>query len=296
MVSTKDLNIKSLWQIMAVFVVGLNLLFINVGGRYGDFALKSVTDIASRDLYLDGRLPVHRAIEVVNLLNLGRTPVAVFAEPTTAGISGDALIPSWYNFVFNSEISRVHSEQELIGVLRKRGVSYIILDSNWNGEDVEKKSLVEKVSEKIAEYGPISVRKIKASYNFNTELLTNPDFISLQGWSLSPGAIYESDSSIIRVNVRSPVVQSVSISAGELYKNLVVARCYKESTQGRIQINWLDVKGQFISTNIKTFDCSLTWSKHAMEVTAPLSSVTAVVYVSGHSEIPLEFKRSSLKK
>ena len=50
------------------------------------------------------------------------------------------------------------------------------------------------------------------------------------------------------------------------------------------------------STDIKTFECSLTWTEHAMEVTAPPNAVNAVVYVTGQSAIPLEFKGNSLRQ
>jgi len=297
-VTSRYVVAKNSGYIMAAGIVGLNLVFLNAGGFYGDFSLKSAI-ATSRNLYLEGRLPMRNAVELVNHLNTGQAPVAVFAQPLTAGLSGNALSPSWYNTAFQGEISAIHTEQDLANILLKRSVNFIILDSNWNGINccgggAEKQAIVEKISEKIAEYGALSVRKVNVGYRFKSELLSNPDFTEINGWTLAPEAKYDHDTGVIRVSVSSPAVQTVVVSSGALYQNTVVARCFKEPTVGRIQINWLDAKGQFVSTNIKTFDCSQTLTKHTMDVTAPPHAVTAVVYASGHSTIPIEFKRNSL--
>ena len=295
----KYIMARYIGYIVTSVAIGLNLLFLNSGGFYGDFALKSVTDITSSNLYLDGRLPIRNAVKLVNHLNIGRSPVAVFAEPKTAGLFGDALNPSWYNVKFQGEIATIHTEQDLTNILKKRGVVFIILDSTWNGsnccsEGAEKQNLIEKISEVVADYGTLSVRKIKASYYFNTELLMNPDFTFIQGWSLAPGAKYDSETRVIRTNVISPATQVVGVFPGVQYQNLVVARYVKEPTMGRVQINWLDKTGQFISTNIKTFVCSSRFTNYTMNVTAPPHAANAVVYASGHTEAFIEFKRNSL--
>lgn len=292
---------KNLGYIVAAATVGLNLLFLNAGGLYGDFALKAITNASSRERYLSERLPIRSAVELINRLNTERAPVAVFGDPLTAGLSGDALYPNWYNFAFQGEITSTHTEQDLANILLNRGVSFIILNSSWNGvnccsEGLEKQALVEKVSDKIAEYGSFSVRKVKTDYRFKTELLSNPDFKSIKGWVLSPETKYGADTAVILASVASSATQTVAVFSGRRYLNAVVARCAKEPTLGRIQINWLDIKGHFVSTDIKTFECSPTWTEYTMEVTAPLNSTDAVVYVSGQSIIPLEFKSNSLRQ
>ena len=301
MLSLRSDIVKYMGYVVATVAIGLNLLFLNAGGAYGDFAINSVADTSSRDFYLKDRLPMHSAVELVNQLNTGRAPVAVFSQPLTAGLSGDALYPSWYDVAFQSEIASINVEQDLVDILLKRGVNYIILDSNWNGvnccsKGAEKQVFIEKISKKIAEYGPLSVRKIKTDYRFKRELLSNPDFITIHGWTLNPGAIYDTNTGVIQASVSSSGAQVVAISPGGLYLNTVTARCVKDPTLGRVQINWLDLKGKFVSTNIKTFECSSTFSEYAMEVTAPPNAANAVVYISGQTEIPLEFRRNSLRQ
>lgn len=292
--------IRNWWYATAAITVALNLLFINAGAFYRDFPLKSIGDISLREQYLLGRLPIRNAVELVNQLNAERTSVAVFSQPLTAGLSADALHPNWYNHKFQNEIASIQTEQGLANVLLERGVDFVILDSNWNGvggvRGAETRALIEKITEKLAHYGSISVRKVKANYRFKTELLSSTHFKLNKDWSLAPEVKYDTETGVILVNVTSSATQAVAVSPGRRYLNTVVARCAKEATLGRVQINWLDIKGAFVSVDIKTFECSPTWAEHAMDVTAPPNAGNAVVYVTGHTSIPLEFKSSSLRQ
>lgn len=293
---------KRFWFMAVGATIGLNLLFFSSGAFYKDFEIYSLIDQTSYDRYLLARQPIRRAVQFVNSLNDAQTPVAVFSAPLAAGLSGDYLYPGWYNISFVKEIRSSQSEQDLANIFTRRGVNFVILDSNWNGinccsdEGKAKQALVEKVTEKIAEFGVLSVRKVNADYRFKTELLSNPDFKSITGWALAPEAKYDADTGVILTNVASSATQVVAVSSGQRYLNTVIARCSKEPTLGRIQINWLDVKGEFVTVDIKTFECTTAWSEQTMEVTAPLNVVSAIVYTTGHTLIPLEFKSNSLRQ
>jgi len=284
----------------ALAAVLLNIVFLNAGAQYSDFALQSLGDETHRKNYLRERLPIRSAVDLVNQLNTGRAPVAVFSPPMTAGLSADALYPSWYNNAFQGEVAAVKTEQGVSDILLHRNVLFVILDSNWNGvgnaRGPETRAFIEKASEQIAEYGSLSVRKVKEEYRFKTELLNNPDFTSIQGWSLAPGATFNPDTKSILVSNAAAASQSVAIISGRRYLNTIVARCAKETSLGRIQINWLDADGQFVATNINTFECASGWAEHKMKVTAPPNSANAVVYVSGHTPVPLEYKSDSLRQ
>jgi hypothetical protein len=286
---------KAVWTVAAAATVLLNLLFLSSGAQYRDFPLKSIWDLANRDAYLQARLPIRNAVELVNQLNGGRSPVAVFAQPLTAGIKSDALYPNWYNFRFQGEITASNKVEDIANVLLTRGVDLIMLDSNWSGGP-EKLELIVNATELVAEYGSISVRRVRTDYRFKIEQVKSPEFSSIDAWSLSPGAAYEADSKIVTVNVAASATQAIATSPGQRYLNTVVSKCFKAPSVGRVQINWLDQKGQFIKADIKTFDCTLDWSEQAMEVIAPSSAATAIVYVTGHTAAPIQFKSNSLKK
>ena len=299
----RQVIVKSLGYVAAIATVGLNLIFLNAGGFYGDFPLKALIDESNRRLYLEKRLPIHSAVEAVNRLNTGNAPVAVFAAPLSAGLWVDALYPNWYNVAFQREIGSIKTDQDVADILLGRGINFLILDTNWMGvnccsEGAEKHALIEKVTEKIGEFGSLNVRKVKETYRYKTELLINPNFDSISGWSLVGDAKYDSSTGIILASVTSPAYQGVAVTPGKHYKNVVVSRCAKEKEAaiGRIQVNWSDVKGQFVGVDIRTFECTPTWVEHTMDVTAPPNAVSAVVYVAGHFSIPVEFKGNSLRQ
>ena len=294
--------VRTLWFSAITFALLLNILFLHAGnGFYNDFAIQYIFDRSDRNLYLTVRAPVRKATELVNLLNIEQGPVAVFAEPFTAGMAADALYANWYNTSFQSEIAAAKSEADMVNIFQRRGVTYIILDSNWRGvnccsDGLEKQKYIEKASERIASFGTIDVRKAVRIGEYQTELLTSWDFSSLKGWDLGPQAKYDPVEGIVLASESSPAVQRVRINAGKRYLNSVIARCAKETTVGRVQINWIDEQDALVSVDIRTYECTSAWEKHTMEVTAPPRSVRAIVYVSGHTGIPMEFKSNSLRQ
>lgn len=252
-------------------------------------------DKTYREAYLLGRLPLRNAVDAVNQINIGRSPVAVFAQPLTAGINSDALYSNWYNFRFQSDINAASSVDDIGNLLLRRGVDFVILDSNWSGGP-EKRELITTATDKIADYGSVSVRKVRNDFRFKNELIRNPEFTSVDGWVLAPGASYDATKQAITVSVAASATQAVSVAPGGRYLNSVVARCHEETSLGRVQINWLDGRGQFIRADIKTFACTPDWTEQTMEVTAPLSAAVAIVYASGHTATLIQFQKNSLRQ
>ena len=107
---------------------------------------------------------------------------------------------------------------------------------------------------------------------------------------------YNDKSKSVITNVASSAVQRVPILASQHYRIIIIARCYKQKTQGRIQVNWSDANGQFISPDFQVFECSPEWQEHFMEIIAPNNVAIATVYAIGHTEISLEFQSVSFKR
>jgi 4-amino-4-deoxy-L-arabinose transferase-like glycosyltransferase len=292
-VHTEAAFTRRVLSIVGWTVVFLNLVFFKSGTYYGDLSLQPLMSQSGREIYLNNRLPIRNAIELVNQLNVGRAPVAVFSSPLTAGLNSNGLYPNWYNHQFQAKVTEATTSDHVAQLLMDKGVDYVILDSNWGAAD--KRKVIEGATEKITEQGSITVRKLKSSYQFQTELLKNPDFSSYDGWSL-PSDMHEQRSGRITVSVSSPASQLVSVVAGRRYQNSVMAICKDQPTQGRVQVNWLDSKSNFISTDIRVFECTQSQTAHTMEVVAPRSASTAVVYASGHTSIPIIFSEVSFKQ
>ncbi|MDP2203188.1 MAG: hypothetical protein Q8K07_14280 [Methylicorpusculum sp.] len=289
-----DLNfVRKILSIAGVAVVLLNLVLLKSGTNYGNLSHLLLIGQFEKEAYLNSSLPIRIAVQLVNQLNVGRTPVAIFSSPLTAGLNSDALYPNWYNLQFDARVKRVGTKDHIANLLMEKGVDFVILDSSWG--DPEKREVIEGVTDKIHEQGSIIVRKLKENYRFQNELLKSTDFSSYEGWELTSDTL-EQRPGRVAVSVSSPASQLVSVLAGRRYQNSVTAYCKDQPTQGRVQVNWLDAKSNFISTDIKVFDCTPTAKTHAMEVTAPLGAAKAAVYATGHASIPIIFSEVSFKQ
>jgi len=281
-----------------LFVVGwtvilLNVAFFKSGTYYGDLSLQPLMSKSGRETYLNNRLPIRNAVELVNNLNTGRTPVAVFSSPLTAGLNSDGLYPNWYNYRFQAKVSETKTSSDMAQMLMDQGVDYVILDSNWGTPN--KRMMIENVTQKLAASGSIAVRKLNDSYRFQIELLKNTDFSALDGWALS------TDKPVlvagrVSVTVATPAAQSVSVVSGRRYQNSITAMCADQPTQGRVQVNWLDSKGGFITTDINVFDCATAEATQSMEVTAPANASTAIVYATAHGSLPIIITKVSFRQ
>ncbi len=274
--------------------VFLNVLFFRSGTYYGDLSLQPLLSHSGRENYLSNRLPIRNAVELVNQLNTARAPVAVFASPLTAGLGSDGLYPNWYNYQFQSKVTGATTSDHVAELLMDKGVYYIIIDSNWGSAD--KRMIIEDATEIINAQGSVAVRRLKRSLYFQTELLKNPDFWSYEGWSLPSNMHSEQQAGSISVSVGAPASQSVSVTGGRRYQGSVTALCKDQPTQGRVQVNWLDSRSAFISTDIQVFDCTPTETTHTMEIAAPLGAITAIVYATGHTGIPITVSEVSFKQ
>jgi hypothetical protein len=279
----------------ALLTVVLNMLFIYTGAAaYRNFKLNPLLSEANRKSFLKMHLPIRNAVDLVNQVNAGRTPVIVMGQMLVAGIEADVLIPNWYNHEFSKSIWSIKSEADAISIIKDKNVDYIIIDSNWILPHQRK--YFQKVTEEIKSFGSVSVRTIKKEFRFNRELLINPDFFSIDGWQVNGNAIHDAINGIVTVNISSNVVQLTQVKSGHTYRNAIISRCNKEPGQGRIQVNWLDNDSKLISADAVLFECSDSWTEHSMEVIAPLKAAYAIIYTVGHTDISLQFKKNSFCK
>ncbi len=167
-------NAKRLVSVVCLSVVGLNVTYFRSGTSYGDLSLRALTSQAGREVYVRSHLPIRSAVELINRINVGRTPVAVFSIPLTAPLSADALYPNWYNYRFQELVAGATSSNAFAALLSAEGVDYMIVDEAWGTAD--QRAMIAAASEKIASFSDISVRYLKSETRFQTELLEGPDF------------------------------------------------------------------------------------------------------------------------
>ncbi|SNS23609.1 Dolichyl-phosphate-mannose-protein mannosyltransferase [Noviherbaspirillum humi] len=289
-VETRGIAVRAIVSTLLAAGAALNLLFFNAGAFYADFEPRAALSQAHRYDYLQQRIPIRNAVELVNRLNAGHTPVAVFSMPYTAGLEADGLYPNWYNLNFYEAIKNAASESALAEVLLAKAVDFVILDPAW--DTPEKRRLIESVTDQVANFGGITVRSINSRYRFQKELLQHPGFDAAEGWTMQDGA--KLDQGLI-ASVNAPAYQVVPVAPGRRYRNSVRAACAEQPTKGRLQVNWQDARSRFIRADIQLFDCSPEAAEHQMEVIAPDGAAFAVVYASGHTPIPVRFKQVSFR-
>ncbi len=281
---------------LGIMAVVLNIIFLSAGPFvYRDFPIKSIVSETHKEAYLAHRLPIRNAVKLVNALNLHRTPVAVFGEPKTAGLTADALYANQYNYAWLNALMAIQTTQDLVDLLLKNHVNFIITDSSSQQQKMQRE-LLDRVTIKVAQFDTISILKLNDEFRFKKELLKNSSFNTMEGWVLEGESYLDVDSKTVVVSETSPVTQSISVSAGQQYKNTVIARCYQAKAQGRAQVTWQDANGHSISSDIQLFICTADWQEISMEVIAPANAAKVIVYVTGHTATPLEFKSVSFRE
>ncbi len=282
---------RSLAIVAGAVLILTNTRFILAATYYGEIKPSALLSTAGRDAYLSERLPIRKMVDTVNALNTGHQPVAVFASPLMAGLHGDALYASWYNLKWKSEFDAAASPSELAQRLRRRQVSWLVIDLKSLPQAPLDRLLT--VSTSYARLGDMELRKLNDTHY---EHLLNPELSSLEGWSLTSPATYDAARKILTVSVKTPATQRVDVTPGLTYINSVSARCATTATTGRVQANWMDEQGDFLTTSIETFDCTTQWETHEMNVVAPANATSVIIYASGHTDTPLEFKSLSFRQ
>lgn len=283
-----------IFSLVAGLALALNLLFFSAAGwTYRELPLKILLGDPFRSQYLETRLPVRSAVEFINYLNVERSPVAFFSQPFGAGLNADALYPNWYNHRFKEGIEKARDAHDVIRLLSQYGSRFVLLDEEWGTP--ERRKIIEQPTERIAEFGSVSVRSVRDEYLFSKELINNSELAGSEGWALGNGVLVDPKLGTFLVTVSDTATQVVKVRGGTRFINEVTARCGKTQSQGRIQINWHDAQMAFITTSIRVFDCSADWLEHRQIVIAPKNAAFAIVYGSSHTSVPIEITRISMR-
>ncbi|MBT2338999.1 MULTISPECIES: phospholipid carrier-dependent glycosyltransferase [Pseudomonas] len=282
---------KTLGIIAGASLVLANVLFIQAATYYGQIKPLALFSQAGRDAYLSETLPIRKIVDAVNVLNVGNRPVAVFASPLMAGLKGDALYASWYNVTWKNEFDTATSPPALTRLLHRRQVGWLVIDHNSTPEAQLER--LQNVSDAYVKMGALELRKVNQAPQ---ERLLNPDLSGLEGWHLTRPSSYDALRKVLTVTVTTPATQRVEAAPGQAFVSVVSARCATQTTPGRIQTNWMNADGAFISASIETFDCTPQWETYEMNGVAPADAAFAIIYASGHNDTPVEFKSLSFKQ
>lgn len=283
-------TIKILFSSLFLLTIFSNLLFFKAASGYSTISLPVILNSIDRERYIESRVPMRRAITMVNGLNLNNSPVAILSTaPYFSGLQALPLIGWWYNNSFSKAIFEIREGRQLSTLFSRNNIEYILLDDSWGGSEIRK--LINNLADHVERVGNISIYKINNKLSYQYDLLQDVKFP--QGWSLSDGAgVYAGK--YLKVTVSSPAVTTVGVTELRKLKYIAESKCFDKSTPGRLQVNWMDYKGEFISTNITTFDCEANFKSYSVEMKSPPRAVSAIVYASSHTDIPVVFKSIKL--
>ena len=202
---------------------------------------------------------------------------------------------NWYNYNFEKAISNIHSQNELLEILDEKGINLIVLDEDFY-KNKKVINIIKSISKIEKVFGNISILTLRDEFKFKHELLKNTDLKDVSSWNLTSGSIHKKENSSLIVTVSKNATQYFDVEPSREYKLSVQAKCYSQSAQFRLQINWLDKSNNFIETSLKPIDCEMNFKDYSMNVISPSNAKYGVIYATGHTETPVEFHMLSVKR
>lgn len=288
-----SVKLKSVFGIVMVGSIALNLLYFNAANwNHREFPVHIIFDNAKKSQYILEQAPIRSAVEYLNALPKPPTSVAFFSQPVIAGLHVDALMHNWYNSKFSIAVTGSSDSSSLASILNENNATLMVVDENM--ADKRLLAMLQEISTPTEKFGNVSVRSLRREFLYKKEQLTNPDFDSLDGWSITSGAQFQASNKTAIVTVTNPIAQTVKVKENGRYLLEVTAKC-QGNGEFRLQVNWLDESGKFISTDIDVATCSANFATKTKEVVAPSNARIGIVYGTSHNQAPVEIKRISFK-
>ena len=278
--------------IFAITLAGNAIFMMLTAFPYWGFQITALFSQQQRADFIEQHVPIQRAVDIVNSINSIQSPVAILGNHMVARLKADALHANWYNSKFAVATRNQDTASSFHDLLKQYQAEYIIMDDNW--WDGKRRQVVREASREIAKVSTLSIRQLHLSYD--TELVINPDFSSLDAWTVSKGIIYDKKQKTVAVNQSSSLFQKIDINPYQKLENTVVANCVGQPTTGRLQVNWHDAKNTFIKTDIHLFECQDAPKEYKMTIVAPRKADYAMLYTTGHTNEFLQYRLNSLKK
>jgi hypothetical protein len=293
-----DLGTKKIVNFFVVLVIGLNLIFLRSATNYGAIELPIIFNESKRNDYISQSLPIRNQINVLNDLNIEKTPVLFLSHPLAAGLKSEALYPNWYNLRVQNSMQKIQNKKEMLEFFYRENISFVLIDQYWNTTafDVKvQKLLINEITDKVLDQKNIQIRKIKEEYDFTHENIRNGNLESLADWHFDNFNIINKLDNSVLADVIHPLTQSIDAVGNKIYRVNLITSCSTKLTQLRAQINWYDSRGIFIDTSISVFDCSDQKSSKQFDFVSPPNTKSGVVYMSGHTNIPIKFYSISVR-
>lgn len=274
----------------------LNLYFIKSATYYSNLDFKALISNANRIKYLSVNAPIKVSIDILNLMNVRKAPVAIFSSsPLVAGLNTDYYSSSWYSYKFDKDLRKVNNGGELLELLQSRKIDLILVEKNWANEKVNEGlvQMLNEIANEVHANDGGAIYRIKNIYRYSKELLPSNYVSKEHGWNF-PGTD-NSSNLIFYATEKNPASIQVHVDPGEIYLSSIGVVCKDGNSLARNQINWHDKNHAYLSTSIQVFPCGNDYSENKAEVTSPSGANYAVVYATSNSNFPVGVKFISFK-
>jgi len=294
------------WRAKWPVIVVLSVLFISEGWLYSVYSWQENGPVPvtrrQRDSYLTHKLPSYPAYKLMNSLS-GRnyTLYAIYDENMAyfvdGSYKGDYFGPARYAPV----LAKLADGEALYRELKSLGADYFLVNNQRFKITLPQDNFFKENFKLIYPQGSIllfDLGKGALPLSEGHQLLLNPGFENLtEGWPSgwmragnplidTSGQYSHSGSSAVRCSGAENVFfQVVEVKPGTTYQLSFKARSVDGRQQpARVQVNWSDRAGQFLSTDLQVINVGKSWYPYGAVITAPPQSASAVIYAACHEQ------------
>jgi hypothetical protein len=287
---------------------------------YEEWPYKVALGLESRGEYLSRALPSYDSYQFLNrTYNAREIMVLEVGAHEHLYVDGEvhtALQPG------SDDVFWLTSDDELLKWVRQRRFTHLVVNhqeihGTWmeNTSIMSRRFLEEHVQTEYAAHH-VAVHRLLSDLEIEArarqvslvdELLQNPSFEDVQAGAPSDWDTYgspeydrlgkhsHSGRGAVRVGEQGHLTQAVPVRQNEIYVLSEYIKAGAGGQSARLEVNWLDSHGNFLSTDIGVVPTTSEWRERYMPVMAPPGAEIAVIYVMAHDSGEVWFDDLSFK-
>ena len=278
---------------VTVLVLLLSLIqlwrFPVVHWPFQQFDTAMLTNRGELKNYFNRNKPEAVAGEILSTLERvkGRKILIAGLDPVFKNYPDNTIADSWHSWTSYYAASRSEAQLRPSIVREKVGVIVFPVGRGYRFE-----SEVLAMTTELFRVGDVRVGMVDLSILYVKERLKNPELKANAEYWQRNGA--QPTDNGLQTTVDTAITQTVAVKPAENLLLNVTAAC-PLGQFFRSQVNWLDAKRDFVSTDIQVHDCQPAGSTITRLVLSPGTAATAVVYGGSHDARAVVMRRISLQ-
>jgi len=272
----------------SVVIIFINLWSMpSASAAYKNFPVKD-TILGKHDTF-----PARKGIEFLNLTCGVHCRVGVLSGGVIAGLDGKSVTHNWHSWNFTIKIRNGVNVTAISNVVKEYKLNHLLVT---DGDPNLSKAVWDFISQKCQKeysYQGMSVYRIDWG-SMQQEVLVNNDFRDgLTGWTESGKVTFNQIEGSVKVSDKNFLTQVLHVAEGTTFRTSITAKCEAENAYVRLQANWINADGQFLSATLYPERCDATYKKFTEEMEAPDGATLAIVYLVAHGPYEIDVKSLS---